>query len=500
MRIVHLWLRAALLAFVVFASGSGAAQPDSLRVVDDQIAAHPDATGVYVLDTGDEALLARAWLVDHAERSIEVQYFIWSTDNIGILAAEALLRAAGRGVHVRVLVDDLLIDAPDKSLLALEQHPNIEIRVYNPKHSVGVPLPKRVLNMLTDFRGFNQRMHDKTLVVDGKIAIVGGRNMAAEYFDYHHDYNFRDRDLLMIGKVPAAVRASFERFWGSPLCVAVSDRYDGLGLLQKNLKLKSGEAEVVYRELSDYAKNDANFAPEVRAAIDATPKSFDRLTKQLVWTDVAFISDRPGKNDNRILLGGGGATASALARLVDEAKNEILIQSPYLVLTDEAIALFKRAIARGVSVSVSTNSLASTDNLPAFSGYRNQRAMLIEMGINVAEYRPDPAIRKQLIERALAPGFKAPTFALHAKTMVIDSEITVVGTFNLDPRSENLNTEVGAIVRNQHVAARIAESIRADMAPGSSWNAARDNPDQFASQMKRAKVRMYQFAPITPLL
>lgn len=494
------WLNAVCAAIFLLAPYSWAAQPDSLRVADEQIAAHPDATGVYVLETGDEALLARAWLVDHAERSIEVQYFIWSTDNIGILAAEALLRAADRGVHVRVLVDDLLIDAPDNSLLALAQHPDIEIRVYNPKHSVGVPLPKRLLNLLTDFRGFNQRMHDKTLVIDGKIAIVGGRNMAAEYFDYHHDYNFRDRDLLMIGKAPAMVRASFERFWGSPLSVAVNDRYDGLGLLQKNLKLKSGEAEAVYRDLHDYAKKEDNFAPEVRAAIDTTPESFDRLANQLVWTDVTFISDRPGKNDNQFGLGGGGDTTLALARLVEEATSEILIQSPYLVLSKEANALFKRAIARGVSISVNTNSLASTDNLPAFSGYRNQRAELIGMGVNIAEFRPDPMIRKQLIQRELAPGSKAPTFALHAKTMVIDSAVAVVGTFNLDPRSENLNTEVGAIIRNPHVAARIAESIRADMAPGTSWNAALDDPDRFADRKKRAKVKLYQVAPITPLL
>jgi len=158
-----------------------------MAFIDAQIAANAGKSGAYVLDTGEEALLARAWLADHARKSIEVQYFIWSTDNIGILAAEGLLRAANRGVRVRVIVDDLLIDAPDKSLLALARHPNIDIRIYNPQTSVGVPLQKRLLNVLTNFRGVNQRMHDKTLVVDGKIAITGGRNMAAEYFDYNHE-------------------------------------------------------------------------------------------------------------------------------------------------------------------------------------------------------------------------------------------------------------------------------------------------------------------------
>ena len=167
---------------------------DPRAFIDSEIRSHPGQTGSYVLDRGEQALLARAWLVDHARSSIEIQYFIWSTDNIGILASEALLRAARRGVKVRVLVDDLLIDAPDKTLLALAKHPNIDIRIYNPLHSVGVPWYKRILNLVTNFRGANQRMHDKTLIVDGELAITGGRNMADEYFDYDHAYNFRDRD------------------------------------------------------------------------------------------------------------------------------------------------------------------------------------------------------------------------------------------------------------------------------------------------------------------
>ncbi len=138
---------------------SPAAADDPMAFAHDVVAAHPGQSGAYVLDSGEEALIARAWLADHAQRSIDVQYFIWSTDNIGILAAEAILRAAERGVHARILVDDLLIDAPDKSLLALAKHPNIEIRIYNPNTSVGVPLRTRVWNALTDFRGINQRMH-----------------------------------------------------------------------------------------------------------------------------------------------------------------------------------------------------------------------------------------------------------------------------------------------------------------------------------------------------
>lgn len=213
------------------------AAPAGMDYVDAEIAAHPGQTGAYILDTGEEALLARAWLADHARSSIEVQYFIWSADNVGILATEALLRAAERGVAVRVLVDDLLIDAPDKTLLALAAHPGVDIRIYNPKHKVGTPLHKRLLNVATDFRGVNQRMHDKTFVVDGRVGITGGRNMADEYFDYDRDYTFRDRDVLLVGDAAQAMRANFEAFWTSPLAVPVEERFDGLGLMKKNVSV-----------------------------------------------------------------------------------------------------------------------------------------------------------------------------------------------------------------------------------------------------------------------
>jgi putative cardiolipin synthase len=468
--------------------------------VDRQIAAHPGQSGVYVLDTGEEALLARAWLAEHAERTIEVQYFIWSADNIGILASEALLRAAERGVKVRVIVDDLMIDAPDESLLALARHPDIDIRIYNPKNSVGVPVQKRVLNVATDFRGVNQRMHDKTFIVDGKIAITGGRNMADEYFDYDHEYNFRDRDALVLANVAQAMQASFNRFWDSALAAPVETLYDGIGLMQKNVKVDDAGVTNAYRELHEYAMSPENFAPEVRAAIGSVPTAFPRLTEQVVWGQVEFISDVPGKNDNNFRLGGGGMTTAALAKLVDSAQKSITIQSPYLVLSDEAIALFEKAIARGVNIRINTNSLASSDNLQASSGYRNQRDRLIKMGLNIYEYRPDPAIRSKLLKSAISDKIAPPIFALHAKTMVADSSIAFIGTFNLDPRSENLNTEVGVIVHEARLARAVEIAIETDMLPENSWDAATDDPDQYVSFFKRSRVRFWQLMPIKPLL
>ena len=473
---------------------------ETYHVINKQIAAHPKLSGVYVLDKGEEALLARAWLADHAQKTVEVQYFILSTDNIGILASEALLRAADRGVKVRVIVDDLLIDAPDKSLLALAMHANIEIKIYNPQHSVGTPFHKRLLNIGLNFRGVNQRMHDKTFIVDGKLAITGGRNMAAEYFDFNHDYNFRDRDALFLGYVAKTMQTSFEQFWASPLSARVEELYDGLGIIQKNVSVKDAEIQKIYADLHVYAQNPANFSADMRIAIQNTSQAFMRLTEKIVWGNVEFISDTPGKNSNKILLGGGGKTTEKLAQLVANAKQQIVIQSPYLVMSSQAIKLFKSAIKRGVKVRINTNSMAATDNVQAFSGYRNQLDRLLKMGIEVYEYKPDPHIKHALLKQHAALNDKPPIFAIHAKSMVVDNKTVYIGTFNFDPRSENLNTEVGIIVESTILANQVQSAIETDMQPENSWNAATDKPDQYATSAKRKRVLVYQLTPIKPLL
>jgi len=489
-----------ILLFCVAGQNTVRADQFDFSYIDEQIAAHDGLTGVLVLDKGEEALLARAWLADHAQQSIEVQYFIWSTDNIGILATEALLRAAKRGVKVRVIVDDLLIDAPDKTLLALALHQNVSIKIYNPKHSVGTPVQKRILNVVTDFRGVNQRMHDKTFIVDGKVAITGGRNMADEYFDYDHEYNFRDRDILVLGNVVGEMVWSFERFWLSELSVAVKDQFDGLGILQKNVSVNNAEIQRIYEELHEYARSPDNFAPEVRKVIANVSGYFPVLAREVIWTHAWFISDTPGKNNRRFSLGGGGITTDELATLVRNAKHKIVIQSPYLVLSKKAELLFRQIRERGVSIQISTNSLASTDNLQAFSGYKNQRQTLLNMGLQIFEYKPNPEVQEELLRRYDNVKRVRPVFALHAKTMIIDSETVYIGTYNLDPRSENLNTEVGVIVHNKQIAKMVEQSVQTDMKPANSWNALYDDPDSFASVWKQWRVFFWQFMPIKSLL
>jgi cardiolipin synthase C len=460
--------------------------------IDATLAGHAGQTGTLVLERGEQALLVRAWMADNARRTIDVQYFIWSTDNIGILAAESLLRAAERGVHVRVLVDDLLIDAPDESLRALAAHPNIDIRIYNPVHNVGVPWYRRLWGLLTHFRRANQRMHDKTLTVDGELAITGGRNMADEYFDFDHEYNFRDRDAVLMGSAAAQVQRSFDRFWNSGLAVTIER--------QLREPLAAPRVAAAYRQLHAHAADPRNFAPEVRAAIAAIPTGFPELARQVRWSPVEFLSDEPGKNDGRAGLAGGGLTTAALARLVESARQEVLIQSPYLVLSDPALALFRRARDRGVRIRISTNSLASTDNLQAFSGYRSQRARLLAMGIELREFRPHPDVEREVMQRYAVLRARPPVFALHAKTMVVDRDRVFIGTYNLDPRSENLNTEVGVIIGDPVQAQRVASAIEVDMQPGNSWNPATDDPDRQVGWSKRFKARFWQLLPLRAVL
>jgi putative cardiolipin synthase len=488
-----------LLVVSLVATAAESANTD-LAGFTQQIAQHPGKSAVYVLDEGEEALMARAWLADHAQHSIKVQYFIWSKDNIGILAAESLLRAAERGVQVRVIVDDLLIDAPDRTLLALEKHPNVEIRIYNPKHSVGTRVSKRILNMLTDFRGFNQRMHDKTFIVDDMVLITGGRNMADEYFDYNQKYNFRDRDALVIGEVVKGAGESFDRFWEHPLSVPVEELYDGLGLMQKNIKVTDAEIQAIYQDMHAYANNPQNFSPQVRAMLEGIPLLFPVLSEKLVWCDAEFISDQPGKNDNQFSLGGGGKTTDALAQLIGSAQQQVTIQSPYLVLSRETQELFQKLRDRGVRIRINTNSLAATDNLQAFSGYQSQRKMLLKMGIEIYEYKANPEIQKIILKRYPELASISPTFAIHAKTLVVDSKVAYIGTFNLDPRSVNLNTEVGVIMRDERLARQIEENVVRDMQPENSWNAATDDPDRHNSLQKRSRIFFWRLMPIQALL
>jgi putative cardiolipin synthase len=443
-----------------------------------------DKTGIVVLEDGSGSMVARAWLTEYAEKSIDIQYFIFSTDNVGLIACDYLVRAADRGVKIRILVDDIMVDATVEDVLILDSHENIDIKIYNPGVNLGKSIFSKIKTFTTEFRSANQRMHNKTFIVDGKVVITGGRNIANEYFDYDHYYNFRDRDVLLLGKTAGDVNKSFSEFWQSDLSVPVID-------LAKEVT-DSIPDPGRYDRLHLYACNPENFWPQVRTQIENLPSTFSTLKSsgRLVWLDsVFFVSDAPGKNDGTQGLGGGGLSTDALIELLKTAKHSIDIQSPYLITTELSRGLFRAATDRGVKVRILTNSLASTDNAEAFSGYQRDREELLATGVRIFEFRPDAAERHKMMTSVLQEEIEfTPIFGLHAKSMVIDGKTTVIGTFNLDPRSANLNTECVTIIHSQQVASSVLEGMEIEFNPENSWETTlTSNPDKTAGTAKRIK-------------
>lgn len=449
------------------------------------------ATWAYVLEEGEEAIFSRAWLSENSTMTMDIQYFIFSMDNVGVIALDYILRAADRGVQVRILVDDFMLDVQAEDVEALSAHPNVALRIYNPTE--GKNTLQKVYRAASDFKGFNQRMHNKTLVVDGRVAITGGRNMADEYFDYDQAYNFRDRDVLLVGPGAGAVQASFETFWSHPLAVEMTFKDKG----------DNKQPQPFFDAVHAYSCDPENFWPEVRALIEGVPEAIPRLIQagRLHRLDgIRFVSDLPGKNSSDS-FSGGGASTDALLELVSKATTSIAIQSPYLVLTELGLSVFSDAVERGVEVSILTNSLSSTDNLEAFNGYQRIRKPLLESGVKVFEYRPDAKIRKKLItaEKQKRSGY-FPTFGLHAKSMVVDHQTVVIGTFNLDPRSANLNTECVAIMSSAAMADQVEGLMLEELAPENAWETTTSfNPDAQAGFRKQWGAWLRRIVPASLL-
>jgi putative cardiolipin synthase len=221
----------------------------------------------------------------------------------------------------------------------------------------------------------------------------------------------------------------------------------------------------------------------------------------MTWHYVRFISDSPGKNEGDAGLGGGGESTELLIKAVQNAERSILIQSPYLIMPEGGVELFAALVDRGVRIRISTNSLASTDNLAAFSGYHRQRARLLNAGVELYEFKPHPGIQRDLIERFPSLAENNPVFAIHAKSMVIDDETIFIGTFNLDPRSANLNTEVGVLIESSELARQLTDNIERDLLPENSWRTTEEYcPDFEVGRDKRLKLGFINLLPIEPVL
>lgn len=447
------------------------------------------STGVYVLEQGTEAMFSRAWLSDHAQKTIDVQYFIFSADNIGLIAVDYLVKAAERGVKVRILVDDIMVDAKGSELLKLAAHENLSIKIYNPMANIGKNIVDKMVNLTTDFHGLNQRMHNKTFTVDGKVSITGGRNVADEYFGYDHQFNFRDRDVLLLGGTTNDIQNSFNQFWDDALSISVDK------LISSKDKINTN-----FNALHQYACNPENFEPTVREQINNLPavfKEFEQAGK-LHWLDgVEYVSDVPGKNEGNEFLGGSGLSTQRLITLLQKAKKSVTIQTPYLVTTDLGKSLLKKLVDSGVEVKILTNSLASNDNLEAFSGYQRDRKALLKTGVKIFEFKPNSQIRQKVMSDVMQGKLQEmPIFGLHAKSMVIDDDITVIGTFNFDPRSANLNTESITIIPSKKVALSVKAGMLEEMLPENAWQTTLEwNPDGEESMLKQLGVKVRRVVP-----
>lgn len=424
--------------------------------------ANPGLSGVHLVDTGRGALRLRLAALAMADRSLDMQYFIWNSDQTGRLVAGHVLQAADRGVRVRLLLDDFNVGERDTPLAAMDAHPNIEVRIYNPNpNRSGVA---KWFSLLGDFERLNQRMHNKSFTIDDTLAIVGGRNIGDEYFDAGEHLNFRDRELMVVGPVVPAISREFDAYWNSDrsfsIASLVSDPPDEEEVRQQRARLDN---------LNAAAEPNLQRQGYVDDTLD---KSYiDQLRSELIWADARLIADEaPELADTE--SDKPKALARTIAKTAMQSQQEVLIESAYFVLGDPGLALFRGLNDRGVRVRALTNSLASNDVIPNHAGYARRRPLMLDSGIELFELRPDAASCKALIgsvERCT----DGSVFGLHSKSVVFDRDTVFVGSFNLNMRSVFLNSELGLLVKSPELGQRIASDIEENMTPENSWQVTR---------------------------
>lgn len=485
-----------------------------------------------ILDRGPDALLARIDLIRGATRTLDLQTYIYDEDDAGKLVLDELLAAARRGVRVRLLMDQLAALRHIDTLAALSgAHVNLEVRLYNPVlHRARITYPQYVLAAACCWRRLNQRMHTKLLLADRQVGIAGGRNYQDDYYDWDDEYNFRDRDVLVAGPVADAMGTDFELFWSDRRSVPVERLSDvGRRLLSDGVPaLPKTEFERPKR--AQAMLDDATGGEAVR----------ERLVAHAIEVGaVRYISDTPDKH--RENSDASALASDSLRNLIANSRKEVMLQTPYLVLSKAAQKLFSDLHERpdAPRVIVSTNSLAATDAFIAYAlSYKYKRRYLREFGFNIYEYKPFPADapidiaatgatlpalglpglpeqpapparwRRQdrssvaypyQYRRPLEREYAATRYArrrsnepvplkragvrigMHAKSMVIDDRISVIGTHNFDPRGDHYNTESAVVIEDEAFARALGDSIRRDIAPANSWVIARrDKPPVFS--------------------
>lgn len=399
------------------------------RSVRDKVRLHPDRSGFLLLRNGLDAFAARVVLAEAAQRSIDAQYYLLNDDRIGALFIDSLVKAADRGVRVRLLVDDMDLAGRTLGAAVLDSHPNVEVRLFNPFHR-GV---SRTVQLFTRFGSVTRRMHNKSFTVDNQLAILGGRNIGDQYFDTDPEVGFTDLDVLMIGSVVKEVSESFDRYWNSELA------YPAMALLGREpnadeFRQKYGRLRAVLDEEVDgaYLKalHDSELAHRIRD---------DKVTFE--WGPAHVVFDVPDKlltprSEKRYHL------APKLKPYFEGVRNELVIVSPYFVPGRAGTAFLTDLAQRGVQVRVITNSLSSTDVPIVHAGYAKYRRALLGAGVELFEFKSEVTGERG----SGGSGFAgASSASLHSKAFLFDRRHFFIGSMNLDPRSAHENTEIGVI-------------------------------------------------------
>ena len=389
--------------------------------------------GLYRLDSGLDALSARIGLIERAERSIDIQSYLIKDDVSGNLVALHLAAAADRGVRVRLLMDDALTEEVDAGLLSLDGHANIEVRVFN-------PFPRRrsrLISLLANFNILNRRMHNKSFTADNQVTIVGGRNLADEYYQAGGKSEFIDEDLMAIGQVVNDVSDGFDEYWNSPEAIPMS----------------AFRRLIAHSDVSDSIEEARRFLdghPDASFLGSIDGRLIDDFVDgrlELVGAAVELVQDRPDKVQNFVRRR-ASVTTAYLQKMVSAAVEELIVISPYFVPQKQGVDFFAALVKRGVRVIIISNSLASTNHSSVHAVYARYRKPLLQQGVELYELRP----HFESMETDT-------TLTLHSKVATVDRKKLFVGSFNLDPRSLYLNTEMGMAVDSEELAADMATSI-----------------------------------------
>lgn len=411
-----------------------------------------DATSaVLIQNTGWDALSQRLALIESAEQSIDIQYYIWNSDASGSYLASRLLAAANRGVQVRVMLDDINLNERESLLVALDLHPKIEIRIFN-------PIPSRHgfikwVNVLSDFSRLNRRMHNKSFTVDGVFSIVGGRNIGDEYFDLADEINFRDRDVLAMGAVVDDIQNSFLHYWNSRWSYPV------------NLLTDNSFADTSI--IKNIAAPQYQHYPTLPAGNEIAHQYLATLLSKMIWVQASFIYDQPVPSDVDN-MNVPKATAQALTQFAQESTQSITLESAYLIFDGPQLKNLKKLTNDNVDIKALTNSMASNDLITNHSGYAGRRKEMLSHGIQLFELKPDTSLCEASTKN-LTKCAPTAAYGLHAKSAVFDQQLAVIGSFNFNLRSTYLNTESILIIENKQIAKKLEREINKAMSEENSW-------------------------------